>query len=170
MVQFGPWSFQQPVFSLPGHFLLRLFRYEDIQLKSFRCQAISDTGHFVSLPFWSVVSSGPIYFCHRSFWLWNILILVESALRHFGILSFPLQVISKPSHLLSFYFCLVSFPVSVSFGSRSYRCHIISVHGHLGPGSFYWFMLWLRLSFSRTELINFDHHLRCGGWLNFEFS
>ena len=21
-----------------------------------------------------------------------------------------------------------------------------------------------------TELINFDHHLRCGGWLNFEFS
>ena len=21
-----------------------------------------------------------------------------------------------------------------------------------------------------TESINFDHHLRCGGWLNFEFS
>ena len=23
---------------------------------------------------------------------------------------------------------------------------------------------------SDTESINFDHHLRCGGWLNFEFS
>ena len=21
-----------------------------------------------------------------------------------------------------------------------------------------------------TESINFDHHIRCGGWLNFEFS
>ena len=34
-------------------------------------------------------------------------------------------------------------------------------------------VVWVVLSFfisNNTESINVDHHLRCGGWLNFEFS
>ena len=36
--------------------------------------------------------------------------------------------------------------------------------GNYGTGIVFSFFLSLD-----TESINFDHHLRCGGWLNFEF-
>ena len=64
--KFSPWSFQHRVFSLPGHFVPG----------SFWCRAISATGHFGSVPFSSLVSSGPIYFCHGSFRPRNILVPV----------------------------------------------------------------------------------------------
>ena len=40
----------------------------------------------------------------------------------------------------------------------------LMVTGRFGPESFLSFFL------SILSRSNFDHHLRCGGWLNFEFS